>query len=102
MESTKLLVILTKIGERIFDLEDSTLPVNYLEKVHFYEENEPITIGMFNNIPEFLSWKRGNKVECSLTLFYPSPSSNKIETLFSNQNVPFNRISAIHAEMAHS
>ena len=87
--TAQILALITQSGERLFHGSDGSGISDYYSGLALRPEEFPIIVGVFNNIQDYLAWKRGELVKCHITLLYHKSQATGLELLAEADNLSF-------------
>ena len=75
----KIIALMTQSGEKLVNADSGAELSSYYSDLAGKPEEFPIIIGIFNNLQDFLNWKKGHIVKCQITMLYHYSNSDGLE-----------------------
>ena len=67
---TKIIALITQSGEKLVNADSGAELSSYYSGVADKPEEFPVIVGVFNNLQDYLNWKKGHIVKCQITMLY--------------------------------
>ena len=81
MNKNQVIAMITQSGEKLFNADNGAQLSGYYSDLADKPEEFPIIIGIFNNLQDYLNWKKGNIVPCTITMLYHYSNQKGLELL---------------------